>query len=227
MRIIYIPGVGEKPNIFDHIAPHIAASETLILDNWELLEDIPVKALDALSYASTLVKKYHITRDDVIIGHSMGGRVALYIKHLVNCPIVQIASWTDPAKIIWPISNLKLINFLVKTGLFLNRFVLQYFVAREYKAKPSANIFIETFQRLKNAKKVDVMKQLIVILRPVNAELEVTPDLRIHARADSIVKVPSEPFAEVPGDHFALYTHPQPVYLPILKWLSEEEYRLL
>jgi hypothetical protein len=76
MRIIYIPGFGEKPNIFDHIAPHIASSESIILDNWVLLQNMPIKELDALSYASTLVTTYNITRDDVIIGHSMGGRVA-------------------------------------------------------------------------------------------------------------------------------------------------------
>jgi hypothetical protein len=43
---------------------------------------------------------------------------------------------------------------------------------------------------------------------------------RIHARADAVVKIPDEPFHEVPGDHFSLYTYPEEVYRPIVEFLG-------
>jgi hypothetical protein len=47
------------------------------------------------------------------------------------------------------------------------------------------------------------------------------PDLRIHARADTIIRYPDEPALEVPGDHFSLHTHPREVYEPIRDFLAK------
>ena len=222
MRIIYIPGLGEKPNIFDNIAPHIACTERIFLDNWELLGNIYKKEIDVLEYASALVAKYNLFRDDVIIGHSMGGWIAYHIKHLVNCRIVQVASWTDTKKIIGPTSNLSLIYFLTKSGLYFNRFMQQYTLRKFYKGKPSEPIFTETFNRVRKGNSSNVLNQLNIVFKPVKTIVKVIPDLRIHSNEDAIIHIPSEPFVEVPGDHFCLYTHPKEVYQPILKLLAEE-----
>ncbi len=220
MRIIYIPGFGEKANIFEKIAPHIAAEESLFLDNWELLGNKVQNGIDVLQYATELVALYQINEKDIIIGHSMGGWIALHIKHLTHCRIVQIASWTNPDRLILPISNPKLIYFLTKTGLYLNRFTQQYVIKRGYKDKPSEAIFTETFERLIKAPKNNVINQLRLILTPIKAEITVHPDLRIHAKRDKVIRPPREPFHEVSGDHFTLHTQPAEVYETIEKWLS-------
>ena len=222
MRIIYIPGLGEKCNIFDNIAPHISPTENLFLDNWELLGDVYKKEIDVLEYASTLVAKYNFCSDDFIIGHSMGGWIAYHIKHLVNCRIVQIASWTDTKKIVGPTSNLSIIYFLTKSGLYFNRFIQDYTMKKSYKGKLSAPIFTETFDRVRKGNKNNLLNQLNIVFKPVKTIVKVIPDMRIHASEDALVHIPSEPFIDVPGDHFCLYTNPQEVYQPILKFLSEE-----
>lgn len=91
MRLIFIPGFGEDPSIFDRIHPHVKG-EKIFLNNWVLLGDHPRSELNALLYARELADRFDIKRDDVIIGHSMGGWIAYHIKHLVRCPIIQIGS---------------------------------------------------------------------------------------------------------------------------------------
>lgn len=221
-RIFYIPGFGEKANIFEKIAPHIQSTGNIFLDNWELLGDTPRKETDVLQYAKELIAKYNIISSDVIIGHSLGGWIAYHIKQVVNCRIVQIASFTNPALIISPFSNLKVIHFLVKSGLYFNRFTMQHFLKKDYAGKPSRNIFIETFKRVENGNKNNVMNQLRLIYKPVPAERKIVPDLRIHAKGDPLVHIPKEAFHETSGDHFTLYTNPKEVYLPIVNWLNSE-----
>ena len=222
MRIIYIPGLGEKCNVFDNIIPHIAASENLFLDNWELLGDVYKKEINVLEYASLLVAKYSICRDDIIIGHSMGGWIAYHIKHLVNCRIVQIASFTDTKKISGPTTNFSVIYFMAKSGLYFNRIIEYYIFQKFYKGKPSAPLFIETFERLRKGNKNNVLNQLNILFKPVKTLVKVIPDMRIHGNDDTLVRIPSAPFINVPGDHFCLYTNPQEVYQAILKLLSQE-----
>src|SRR5580692_437907 len=107
MRIFYIHGFGENETIFSKISPFIPG-EQIFLNVWELLGDAPRPGINVLNFAEELVKKYAITKNDLIIGHSMGGWIALHIKHLTGCPIVQIASWTDPGRIISPFKSAEL-----------------------------------------------------------------------------------------------------------------------
>jgi hypothetical protein len=67
--------------------------------------------------------------------------------------------------------------------------------------------------------KAIVVKQLKVIFAPVAQKITATPDLRIHATADPIVKPPDEQYVKVDGHHFTLYTHPKQVYEPIVHFL--------
>lgn len=218
MRIIFIPGFGETASIFDKISPHIVG-EKLFLDNWALLGDKPRKTIDVLQYAAEIVSKYEITKKDVIIGHSMGGWIALHIKHLTHCRIVQIGSWTNPDRVVSPVKNPNMVYFLVKSGIYLNRFTKQYAIKRGYKDKPSEAVFSETFERLIAGHKNNVINQLRLILTPIKENITVIPDMRIHAKKDKIIRFPRESFHEVSGDHFTLYTHPEEVYALINKYL--------
>ncbi|MCW3115720.1 MAG: hypothetical protein JWR18_4116 [Segetibacter sp.] len=217
MRIFFIPGLGEEPFIFDKIVPFIKG-EKVFIDHWTLLPVVSEKDLTVLVYASFLIQRFQITNKDVVIGHSLGGWVALHIKHLVGCPIVQIASWTDMKKILVS-ANRHLIYWGARRKLGLNVFVLKVLVFLQYRNKPSKEIFKTVFKKLMTGDKTVLVKQLKAILNRVQ-EVMVTPELRIHAISDDIVKPPDQPFVKVPGDHFTLYTYPETVYQPIVSFLN-------
>jgi hypothetical protein len=218
MRILFIHGFGENEAIFSQIAPHISG-EHIFLNAWTLLGNTPRPTVNVLEFAKEIVQKYAITPQDVVIGHSMGGWIAYHIKHLTGSPIVQIGSWTEADRVILPVSNVRIVYWAVKNGLFFNRFLKERFTAKGYKNKPSEGIYREIFDRLIQGNKGNVINQLRVILTPIAEKITVTPDLRIHARRDLVIRPPRQPFHEVIGDHFTLYTHPELVYEPIVAFL--------
>ena len=220
MRILFIHGFGETESIFSKIAPYIPGEHTF-LNVWELLGDTPLPGINVLVFAQSMVEKYKITQDDVIIGHSMGGWIAWHIKHFTGSPIVQVASWTDPDRPFKPLKNVKIIYWLIRNGLFFNSFTKRIFSAMGYKGKPSKQVYEEIIDRMIAGNKENIINQLRLILTPVPERPAVQPDLRIHARADLVVRPPREPFYEVSGDHFTLYTHPEAVYGPINAFLKQ------
>ncbi len=220
MRLFFISGFGEDEFIFDQIVPHIPG-EKVFLNPWLLVGNQHRPDLTALSYARELTGRFGITRRDVVIGHSTGGWVALHIKHLVGCSIIQIASWTDPRKVIAPVSNPRLIYWFVGKGLYFTPFTLRLLVWLGYRNKPSCQVFSAVFRRLVEGNRANVVNQLRLIFNPVGERVTAEPDLRIHARADTIIRYPDGSVVEVPGDHFSLYTHPEKVYQPIVAFLRE------
>jgi len=225
MRIIFIHGLGENESIFSKIAPFIPGEHTF-LNLWELLGDTPLPGMNVLAFAQSLVEKYSITRQDVVIGHSLGGWIAWHIKHVAGCPVVQIATWTDPDRPVSPIKNVKVLYWMIRNGLMLNGFMKSIFIAQSYKGKPSRQIYEETFDRMMAGNKENVINQLRLIFTPVPERPIVQPDLRIHALADPLVRPPREPFVEVEGDHFTLYTYPEAVYEPISNFLKRGAVRI-
>lgn len=221
MRIFFIHGFGEDEAIFSKITPFIGG-EHIFLNVWALLGDTPRPNINVLDFAKEVVEKYDISQNDVVIGHSMGGWIAYYIKHFANSPIIQIASWTDPDRPIVITKNVQLIYWFVRNGLFFNRLSKWLITRRSYKNKPSKEIHHINFDRLIRGNKENVINQLRLILTPISEKLKVTPDLRIHAKADIVVRPPREPFHEVIGDHYTLYTHPQTVYEPIVAFLENK-----
>ena len=219
MRLIFIPGFGETPRIFNEIAP-LLPGEKLFIDNQELLGGTPTPDITAIQYAQLLTDKHHISRQDVVIGHSMGGWVAHAIKHLTGCSVVQVASWTDPEKVILPIKNPEVVYWLVRNGLYLNRVNKQIFSWLNYRNKPSARIFNEVFENLINSPHDYVINQLRVILNPVETAITTEPEVRIHSGDDSIIRFPSHVAVRVPGDHFNLVIHPEEVVAPIQNFLK-------
>ncbi len=217
MKIYFIHGFGENEAIFDRIAPAIAGNQVFI-NVWNLLGTQPREGLNILNFAQEVIAKYNITADDVVIGHSMGGWIAYHIKHFAQCRIIQIASWTDGDKILSPIKDPKMLYWLTRNGLYVNNFVLWLF-GLTYKGLPSAPYFKEAFERLIAADREAVVNQMKLMAEPVE-KISVLPDLRIHALKDKVIRYPSEPFHEVPGDHFTLVTHPETVIEPIVKFLE-------
>lgn len=220
MRLIFIPGFGEDEFIFDHLHPLLPGENKLFLNLWKDLPDSRHTELNAAFFANELIQQYGITTKDVVIGHSLGGWIAFFIKQQVHCPIVQIASWTDRSKVVTPIPNRHLIFFFARTGLYFNSLVLRRTLKKFYQNKPSAVVFEKVFTRLIKGNKANVVNQLRLIYNPVKEPVTATPDLRIHARKDPIVRFPDGPVHEVPGDHFTLYTYPETVAKPINQFLQ-------
>ncbi len=219
MRIILIPGFGEDESIFEKIQDKLP-SEKLFLSLWKLLPNKSVKTLNASVFARELVKRFQISKTDFIVGHSTGGWVALHIKNIVDCHIVQIASWTGKRKVLVPITNRHIIYFVAKIGLFFNDFTSYRIVKKYYQYKPSREIFKAVFAKLIKGNRANVINQLRLIFNPYPSKLLVQPDLSIHAREDKIVCFPDGSVHEVEGDHFSLYTHPEQVYPPIVELIK-------
>jgi pimeloyl-ACP methyl ester carboxylesterase len=214
-RLIFIHGLGEEPGIFDAIAPALPG-EKIFIDNWKEIgaED------NAWQYAQSLVQRYVVKPDDVVIGHSLGGWVGIHMKQHSGCRVIQLASWTNPHKIIRPFGlpdSLSL--WLARNGLYFSTVVRGIIERKQYRGKPSRDLFISTFDRLMNSERSRVVAQLRILLNPTGHPLTVAPDLRVHARGDTLVRIPDEPFAEVPGDHFMLMTFPEAVIRAILATL--------
>lgn len=210
MRIIFIPGLGEDELIFSKLIPLIDG-EKVVLNTWQLLGDQPRGKTNALEFAKEVMKRYHITKEDVIIGHSMGGLIAYCLKMLTGCRIVQIASYTNHDRLIVPISSHTLIKMGVKSRIFFNPLVKWLIVKMQYNKKPSKGVLSYVFDLLKEGNKHNVINQLKVALTPLKINTSIQPDLRIHSRGDKIVRPPKESYYEVPGDHFSLFTHPEQV----------------
>lgn len=221
MRLIFIPGFGEDETIFEHLHP-LLPGEKVFLSFWKDLPNAKRPELNAPVFAQELVQQYGITANDVVIGHSTGGWVALFIKQQVHCPVVQLASWTDPHKLALPPIPPRLIFFLAKRGLLFNSPLLWWSLKTRYRHQPSAPVFKSVFTRLINGNKENAVNQLRLILNPVENKATPPPDLCIHAKKDPIVHFPDGPAYEVPGDHFSLYTYPSTVAEPIVEFLKNQ-----
>ena len=221
MRTLFIAGFGEDDFIFDHIHGCLPG-EKRFLNLWSLLPNHPIADLNVAEFAQELVQRFAITEQDLIIGHSTGGWVALHIKQATNCCLVQLASWTDSRKVVTPVANRQLIYWVARSGLYLNRFILGQLVKRYYWNKPSREVFTRVFERLISGKRANAVNHLRLILNPYPYVISVSPDLRIHAKADRIVRFPDEPVHEVPGDHFSLYTNPEAVCSVIEHYMKGE-----
>lgn len=216
MRLIFIPGFGETPSIFSQLAERLPG-EKLFVDNLDLLGIYPKPALTVAEYARQLIECHRIQGDDVIIGHSMGGWIALAIKQHLGCPIVQIASWTDPTNVFLPIKNPTVVFWLIRHRWYFNQFTKQLLLRLGYRHKPSARVFSQVFQNLIDSSPEFIVNQVRLILSPLNLGVDLQPDLRIHSVVDSIVRFPAQAVVTVPGDHFNLFTHSQEVADAIVK----------
>jgi hypothetical protein len=217
MRILFIHGFGETPAIFTGIAPAIGR-EQVFIDLWVELGSETQENLNVSDFAKKLVEKYTVSSQDCVIGHSLGGWIAYFMKQQCGCYIVQIASFTDFNHLLIPIRQPKLIYWLARKGLLFNS-IFNWLSILPYRKMKSRQVHIDNIYRLRSANKEAVVKQLQLMYEPVPA-IDVTPDLRIHALKDSLVKPPLESCKIVPGDHYSLITHPEAVLAPIQELLK-------
>jgi hypothetical protein len=219
MKLIFIHGFIEDHTVFNNIRKSITHGEQIAMDLETVLadwHDAPVN-LDVEKMAAYLIKKYNITAQDCVIGHSMGGWIASYIKEFCGCKAILIASLTDQCKLITPLKNPTLIKFLIRSGLMQSSIIVS-FLKKNYKYPISKQLYDQLLDGMITINRKILFQQFQILLAPVNP-LTITPDLRIHARKDNIVRFPAEEFEEVLGDHFSIIYHPEQVITAIQKVL--------
>lgn len=217
-RIFLIHGYVEGPTIFDTLVPLLPPADFIRINLAdEFIRWSPRKGIDARLLAQDLVSQYQITAEDVVIGHSMGGWVAIHIKQLAGATAIQLGSWTDQKKIKLPTHNLSLLKFLLSTGLTQSRLLTNSF-KKLYPFSESRELYGGLLDDSRKMSRTYLWQQLQTLFAQATP-LTVQPDLRIHARRDNIVAPPDEAFIEVPGDHFSLVFHADTVAEPIQKLL--------
>ncbi len=149
----------------------------------------------------------------------MGGWIAVHIKQLTGAKAIQLASWTDQRKINFPVRNLSVLKFLLNSRLVQSQSMLD-FNRKRYPFPASLSLFTRLLEGTKQMSRPYLYQQFQTLFAQAPL-LTTQPDLRIHARLDNIVFPPSEPFIEVPGDHFSLVFHAKQVAEPIKQVLAE------
>ena len=211
MKIIFIHGFVEDHTIFNEVRKTITQGEQIALDleivlqNWNNAPE----DMDVVKMASYLIQQYKITPQDCVIGHSMGGWIASYIKEEVGCKAILLASLTDQKKLITPLTNPTLIKYLIKYGIFQSS-AIEWFLKKDYKFQESKQLYDGLIDGLGKLEKKVLYQQFQILFAKVKP-LTISPDLRVHARKDNIVHFPDEEFIEVSGDHFSLIYHTEQV----------------
>ena len=218
-RIFLIHGYVEDPTIFDQLVPLLPPADFVRINladefgRWQ-----PTGPINVRLVAQYLTDQYSITTNDVVIGHSMGGWVAINIKQVSGASAVQAASWTNQKKILFPTDNLTVLRFLLNSGTTQSR-ALNSFFKKKYPFDESRTLYNRLVDGSVRMPRQYLWQQLQTLFATV-PPLTVQPDLRIHALADNVVRFPDETFVEVPGDHFSLVFHPELVAVPIRTLLS-------
>ena len=217
MKILFIHGFVEDHSIFNEVRISIAQGEQIAIDLGKVLadwHDAP-EDLDVQKMAVYLIQKYEITPQDCVIGHSMGGWIASYMKEECGCKAILLASLTDQKKLITPLTNPTLIKYLIKFGIFQSS-MMESFLKKDYKISESKQLYDGLIDGLIKLDKKILYQQFQILFAKVKP-LTITPELRVHARKDNIVRFPDEDFVEVSGDHFSLIYHSQQVVNAIRK----------
>ena len=216
MKLIFIHGFVEDHTIFNEIRKTITFGEQIALDlekDFAAWHDAP-EDMDVQKLALHLIQKYKITAQDCVIGHSMGGWIASYIKQNVGCKAILLASLTNQAKLITPLTSLTVIKYFIRLGIMQSSVMVSYLKNR-YHYPESKQLYDNLIDGLAVMNKKCLFQQSQVLFAKAPT-LTITPDLRVHARKDNIVAFPDEPFVEVSGDHFSLIFYQKEVCEAIL-----------
>jgi len=217
MKILFIHGFVEDHTIFNEVRKSITQGEQIAIDLEKVLadwHDAP-EDLDVQKIAGYFIKKYEISSQDCVIGHSMGGWIASYMKEESGCKAILLASLTDQKKLVTPLTNPTLIKYLIKFGIFQSS-MMESFLKKGYKFPESKQLYEGLIDGLMKLEKRILYQQFQILFMKVKP-LSIKPELRVHARKDNIVRFPDEDFVEVSGDHFSLIYHSQQVVNAIRK----------
>ncbi|MGI4874486.1 MAG: alpha/beta fold hydrolase [Janthinobacterium lividum] len=207
-RLLLLPGYIEGPSTFDTLLPLLPAAEVVPLDlEPEFARWQPGGPATAVTLARHLTQRHQITAADVLIGHSMGGWLAAHIKEQTGATAVLLSGFTDQRKIVSAVRHPLALALYAWSGVGRNR-LLRERAKRNYPADESREFYNLLADGMAHHSRRYVHRQLQVLFAPV-PPLRTQPELRLHARRDTIILPPDEPYLEIPGDHFAHYYHPE------------------
>jgi len=209
-RLLLLHGYTEDRTIFDPLLPLLPPFAVVIALELEA-EFAHWRPQPGPTNVHTLARhlaaRHRIGPTDVLIGHSMGGWIAAHLQEQTGALAILLSSFTDQAKIVSRIRSPRLLGFYAHLGLVQNRWLNDYF-RRRYRHDESRALHGQLVAGMGRFQRRYVAQQLRVLFAPV-PPLTTEPALRLHARGDTVVRPPDEPYVELPGDHFAHYFYPQ------------------
>ncbi|HRB19232.1 MAG TPA: hypothetical protein PKZ14_04050, partial [Chitinophagales bacterium] len=99
-RLILLPGFGEDTFCFNEIIPLIKGYQFVHIDYRNALNKFTFPFISVNQFSRQLIKQYKITKEDKLIGHSMGGYIAFQMREILDCDICMIASFNNTDKVI-------------------------------------------------------------------------------------------------------------------------------
>lgn len=221
-----MPGFGEDKRIFRKLAPYLEGYDLLHVDYRSVLHQFSPEDIIIDDFAKALQAHYSLNKEDILIGHSLGGYVSHILRQQIGSDNCLIASFTETKKIKLPFNYKKLVKFFTNKGLFSSQ-ALRQIVRLKYHNTPSMVEIENSLEVFQEYGKEDIYKLIRMIqprprgilewLRPKPKQLR--PSLILHPAKDMIVARPSEPHIQIPGDHFSHATHPEISGKHIEKWL--------
>jgi len=222
-RIFLLPGFAEDAFIFDEIKNSLSDYELVFVDYRKTLDFFStIKDIDIWEFSKKLIENYSIGKNDLLIGHSMGGYFSFAIRELIHTEICMIASFNDQQKIFRITQNKSLTVFVAKSG-FLCTKLGQYIMKKPGKGTYLEKVNDAVITNLKTFTNSQIGK-MVTLSFGTKLKSEKENPLRIHAKNDKVVRIPDEAFYEVKLGHFCLMLEPEEVLKPIQNWLNENKY---
>lgn len=210
-RILLLPGFGEDTYCFNEIIPFIKGYKIIHVDYRNALSRFIFPFISVKQFSIELIKQYKISKDDKLIGHSMGGYFSFQIREILENKICMIASFNDTNKTIHLLPKFKRFTQLTAiTGLSKTAFSRKYMLSRvkDEKYKTILNYTMRNFKTFTNIE-LALMTEMLY----ENKICSKLPNpLRIHDKADRVIKAPDEPYHQISGGHFCLNLYPMATY---------------
>ncbi|NML64269.1 alpha/beta hydrolase [Hymenobacter sp. RP-2-7] len=214
-RLLLLHGYTESSATFAPLRPLLPPGLPVVaMELAEALADWrPLGPVNVASAARRLAAYYRVTAHDVVLGHSMGGWLAAYLKQETGCTAVLLSGFTHQNRIISRLRGLGVLRLVVQAGLLQSRWLNARF-KRRYPFAESRALYGQLLDDTRRLSRAYLYQQLQILFAPA-PPLTARPDLRLHARHDHIILPPTEFYVEIAGDHFGHYFYPQQVLAAI------------
>lgn len=223
-KIYFLPGFGEDSFVFDNLKKHFINYQIIDVNYRSSLDKISFAIIDVNILCNQLIQEYGITKDDILIGHSMGGYFCFVIRETILCQIVMLASFSNPNKIVRLVDKQWVNVAIAKMGLPGKSF-FQNFLLKASKGKYFEQEVEKVIRNFSNFSTAQISKMMKLSFgKPVQSVLE--NPLRIHAKNDVIVRPPDEAYELCTLGHFCLILETEVIANIILKGLEEKGTRV-